>query len=70
MLALTVSQPYASMIADGAKWIENRHWETRYRGPLAIHAGKGTQYLERKQLAEYPSGVLAVCQPGGLLPAG
>lgn len=60
MFALTVSQPYASLIARGEKWIENRRWETKYRGPLAIHAGKGTQYLDRKQLAEYPTGVVAV----------
>ena len=60
MKALTISQPYASLIASGEKWIENRRWETRYRGPLAIHAGKGTQYLDRHELAEYPSGVLAV----------
>lgn len=62
MKALTISQPFASLIADGHKWIENRCWETRYRGPLAIHAGKGTQYLDRHELMEYPSGVLAVCQ--------
>lgn len=60
MLALTISQPYASLIASGEKWIENRRWETKYRGPLAIHAGKGTQYLDRKQLAGYPAGVVAV----------
>lgn len=62
MKALTISQPFASLIADGHKWIENRCWETKYRGPLAIHAGKGTQYLDRHELAEYPTGVLAVCQ--------
>lgn len=63
MFALTISQPYASLIADGEKWIENRRWETKYRGPLAIHAGKGTQYLDSAELARhYSSGVLAVCQ--------
>jgi len=61
VFALTISQPYASLIASGEKWIENRRWETKYRGSLAIHAGKGTQYLDRAQLAEYPSGVVAVC---------
>lgn len=62
MKALTISQPYASLIADGEKWIENRRWETKYRGPLAIHAGKGTQYMTGAQLTTYPSGVLAVCE--------
>lgn len=61
MKALTISQPYASLIADGAKWVENRVWRTGYRGPLAIHAGSGTQYLTKKELARYPTGcVIAV----------
>lgn len=41
MKALTLTQPYASLIAIGAKTIETRDWATKYRGPLAIHAGKG-----------------------------
>ncbi len=52
--ALTISQPYASLI--GEKWIENRCWNTNYRGLLAIHAGKGTQYLTKSELAAYPTG--------------
>lgn len=39
MLALTVLQPWAWAIAHGDKRVENRRWSTRYRGPLAIHAG-------------------------------
>lgn len=61
MKAITISQPYASLIASGAKWIENRTWPTNYRGALAIHAGKGLQYLDRDELTNYPSGcVIAV----------
>ena len=41
MIALTVKQPWAHMIAYGGKTIENRGWETKQRGLLAIHAGKG-----------------------------
>lgn len=52
--ALTISQPYASLI--GEKWIENRCWNTNYRGLLAIHAGKGTQYLTKTELTAYPTG--------------
>lgn len=59
--ALTISQPFASLIASGEKWIENRSWPTSYRGELAIHAGKGLQYLDREELDEYPSGcVIAI----------
>lgn len=41
--ALTISQPFAKLIADGEKFVENRGWPTHYRGRLAIHAGLGTQ---------------------------
>lgn len=41
MKALTLTQPYASLIAFGAKRIETRAWATSYRGPLAIHAAAG-----------------------------
>lgn len=58
MKALTISQPFASLIADGEKFVENRKWGTDYRGPLAIHAGKGTQYLDASELAEYPTGCI------------
>lgn len=45
MRALTICQPYAELIARGIKRVENRFWETRYRGPLLIHAGKSKKFL-------------------------
>lgn len=44
--ALTVLQPYAHLIATGAKRVENRNWYTPYRGPLVIHAGRGRTMLD------------------------
>jgi hypothetical protein len=44
MKAITIRQPWAWAIATGAKTIENRTRGTAYRGPLAIHAGKGWSY--------------------------
>ncbi len=41
MKVLTLTQPWATLVAEGAKKIETRSWETLYRGPLAIHAAKG-----------------------------
>lgn len=38
---ITLTQPWATLIAIGAKHIETRGWGTRYRGPIAIHAAKG-----------------------------
>ncbi len=40
MKALSLHQPWASLIAEGVKTIETRSRATRYRGPLAIHAAK------------------------------
>ena len=40
MKALTLTQPWATLVAIGAKRIETRSWATQYRGPLAIHAAK------------------------------
>lgn len=38
MRALTLWQPWASLVALGVKAIETRSWGTAYRGPLLIHA--------------------------------
>jgi activating signal cointegrator 1 len=38
MKALSLWQPWASLIALGEKRVETREWTTKYRGPLAIHA--------------------------------
>jgi hypothetical protein len=38
MKAITVTQPWATLIATGYKKIETRSWKADYRGPLAIHA--------------------------------
>lgn len=39
--ALTLTQPWATLMAVGAKRIETRSWLTEYQGPLVIHAAKG-----------------------------
>jgi hypothetical protein len=40
MKALTIHAYWAWAIMAGIKRVENRSWRTRYRGPLAIHAGQ------------------------------
>ena len=40
MKAITIWQPWASLLAMGAKQYETRSWEAAYRGPIAIHAAK------------------------------
>lgn len=39
MKAITLTQPWATLIAIGAKKIETRSWNTSHRGLIAIHAG-------------------------------
>jgi hypothetical protein len=43
--AITLHQPWATLIAIGAKKYETRSWTTWYRGPIAIHAGLSCEYL-------------------------
>jgi len=54
MKTISLLQPWASLVAIGAKKIETRSWHTSYRGPLAIHASKGFP-KELKELSQrYP----------------
>ncbi len=58
--ALSVRQPWASMIAEGRKTIEVRTWLTHYRGPLAIVAGlaRDRDGIALHGFADAPRGVL------------
>ena len=40
MKALTIKQPWSTLIVDGIKDIENRTWKTNYRGRILIHASE------------------------------
>lgn len=40
MRGLTLTQPWATLMALGAKRIETRSWQHSYRGLVAIHAAK------------------------------
>ena len=37
MKALTIIQPWATLIASGHKVNETRSWKTNYRGEILIH---------------------------------
>lgn len=58
MKALSIQQPWAWLIVNGDKDIENRTWRTQFRGPFLIHASKkfdenGYQWLWTKRLEGY-----------------
>ena len=44
MKALSINQPWAWLIVNGHKGVENRSWNTKYRGEFLIHAGKKIDY--------------------------
>ena len=53
MKVLTIKQPWATLIMQGDKRFEFRSWQTKYRGELLIHAGKGIDKEAMKRLAKY-----------------
>jgi hypothetical protein len=52
---LTLTQPWATLVALGAKQIETRSWSTPYRGSIAIHAAAGLKPVGG------PMGLQALC---------
>lgn len=53
MKAITIWQPWASLLACGAKKFETRSWATDYRGPIAIHAAKKDIYKTVSELPDF-----------------
>ncbi len=57
--AISLSEPWASLVAGGWKRNETRSWNTSYRGWLAIHAAKSidvdvTEAVARWRMLERP----------------
>ena len=51
MRLISLWEPWATLMALGAKRVETRSWSTSYPGWLAIHASKGG--LSKRDLADY-----------------
>lgn len=47
MKALSLTQPWATLIVTGAKRVETRSWPTKHRGWIAIHASKSWSASDR-----------------------
>ena len=58
MKVLTIKQPWATLIIQGDKRFEFRSWQTKYRGELLIHAGKGKDKEAINRLKKYIPEVL------------
>lgn len=66
MKGLTLRQPWATLVAIGAKRIETRCWNTDYRGPLAIHAS--TIYRKAEERVALSSPFIEKLNAAGYLP--
>jgi len=53
MKALTVKEPWASLIINGYKEYEFRSWKTNYRGRILIHAGLTLEEDASKNFKDY-----------------
>jgi len=56
-IALSVRQPWAWLIANGHKDIENRNWPTKFRGRVLIHASMAMSYDEYDACVIFCSGL-------------
>lgn len=50
MKCISVHQPWAYLLAAGRRKIEVRSWDTKYRGPILIHAGLTVEWDEYERL--------------------
>lgn len=69
MKALSIRQPWAWLIVNGYKDIENRSWPTRFRGPVLIHASKGMTREEYEDVADLLAWQSGIRKMGIQLPA-
>lgn len=60
--AITIKQPWASLICWDLKDIENRTWKTKFRGRVFVHAGAQWYDGYRKGKNFYPSKLITCDQ--------
>ena len=53
MKALTIKEPWATLIINGYKEYEFRSWKTNYRGKILIHSGKTTDKEACSRVKDY-----------------
>lgn len=51
MKAITILDPWATLICEGKKTVETRNWDTDYRGKILIHVSKRS--MPDKNYEEY-----------------
>lgn len=56
-IALSLRQPWAWAVLHAGKTIENRRWNTRFRGEFLIHAAKGMTNDEYEDAVDFINSV-------------
>ena len=62
MRALSIRQPWAWLVVNGYKDIENRTWSARFRGRIYVHAG------QRVVADDYPEQREYITEAGIIIP--
>lgn len=68
MKALSLIQPWSSIIAIGEKQWETRSWSTPYRGPIAIHASGNRDEVKAGVLRHFHQEAIGLVLEAGTLP--
>ena len=67
MKALTIREPFASLVTYNLKCYETRSWPTKYRGPILIHAGLAKVNLKDERLKKLTNSLPKSNNPGHIL---
>jgi hypothetical protein len=68
--ALSIRQPWAWLILNGFKDVENRDWRTSYRGEFLIHTGQKAHQREFRHAAHLAARLSIVLPAPAELPYG
>lgn len=60
VVALSIRQPWAWLILHAGKDIENRSWQTRFRGRFLLHASKGMTVNEYWNARRFAAGRMLI----------
>lgn len=53
MKALSIRQPWAWLIVNGGKDLENRDWDTEFRGRVLVHVSKSGSKKDYAEAVEF-----------------
>ena len=72
MKAISLWQPWASLVAFGEKKVETRGWSTKYRGRLVIHAAQSIPRWvgESRNSQDFHDAMMKIAKANGIFDQG